>query len=188
MYAMEKLIIISICSFLLFSGCNNIEKQNVAKTSNSKIDSIDQIHLDKNDEVGLKMYTGFRCTPCNIDAVAKFENNFNNLNEKLITEFLCTFDSLCKMNIEYSEYSNEMLFRFLNKYPDLYLTNIVNEHLLKNQAYIFQVLSEPVSDEFDVDSLIDKIANCQVEGYDEVKMKTIKAVGGIPVVTNNIQE
>lgn len=177
MNTMEKLIIIVICLFSIFSGCENIEKQNGAKTSNSKIDSIGQVHLDKNDEVGLKIHTDFKCTPCNINAVVKFENNFNNLNEELITEFLCTFDSLCKMNVEYSEYSNEMLFRFLDKYPDQYLVNMMNRHLLKTQAYIFQVLSEPINDEFNIDTLINRITNCQAEGYDEIKMKTIKALG-----------
>ena len=53
----------------------------------------------------------------------------------------------------------------------------MNRHLLKTQAYIFQVLSEPVNDEYDVDTLINRITNCQVEGFDEIKMKTIKALG-----------
>jgi hypothetical protein len=59
------------------------------------------------------------CTKCDIDKVKTVEENMKNLNYQIIEDFLCTFDVSCKTNEEYSEWSNELIFKVVENYSAL---------------------------------------------------------------------
>ena len=59
--------------------------------------------------------------------------------------FLYTFSKDCSKNIEYSEYSNEMLFKVFEKYPEQ-LINCMSKEKDLDIDYILLELSTPLLD------------------------------------------
>ncbi len=59
------------------------------------------------------------CEKCKIGLVADVEKNIDNLTEKKLLGFLSTFDESCVDNVEFSEYSNTVLFLSLLRQPEL---------------------------------------------------------------------
>jgi len=95
---------------------------------------------------------------CNIEAVKLLDENMNNPTEQEITFFLLTFNKLCKNNIEYSEYSNEILFRVINKYP-VKVIKLINKNLKIDKKLLLFELSEPINEEIDCKILKQKMLN-----------------------------
>jgi hypothetical protein len=54
---------------------------------------------------------------CNIDYVSKISRELDDPDEKTILEFLLTFDERCQDNVEFSEFSAEVLIDLLTNYP-----------------------------------------------------------------------
>jgi hypothetical protein len=71
--------------------------------------------------------------------------NIENLNSKLISDFVCTFDSTCVNNAEFSEWSNELLFKVVIK--DI---NLLNKSLRElGYDYVLLIANElenPIND------------------------------------------
>lgn len=63
------------------------------------------------------------CEKCNTEKLLDFSENIENLNYEIVKSFICTFDSTCSTNIEFSEWSNELLFKLIEK--DINLMNKV---------------------------------------------------------------
>ena len=61
------------------------------------------------------------CDKCNIDKVKIVNEHLDSLTFQIVSDFLCTFDSSCIKNAEYSEWSNETLFKVLVKAPTIFL-------------------------------------------------------------------
>src|SRR5687768_7465593 len=59
---------------------------------------------------------------CDIAVLGQIDRNIENLKEKEIKDFLLTFDTSCNNNVEYSEFSNELLFKILDKHTLTILT------------------------------------------------------------------
>jgi hypothetical protein len=53
------------------------------------------------------------CVKCDIDVLKKVHVNLNGLTYEMVNSFLCTLDATCKNNVEFSQWSNELLFRVL---------------------------------------------------------------------------
>lgn len=67
---------------------------------------------------------------CNIEKVVVADQQSDNLSKKIILEFLKTFDISCERNVEYMEYSNEVLFLILNQDPAKVI-KVLNNNLRK---------------------------------------------------------
>lgn len=63
------------------------------------------------------------CEKCNTKKLLDFSESIENLNYEIVKSFICTFDSICNTNIEFSEWSNELLFKLVEK--DINLMNEV---------------------------------------------------------------
>ena len=63
---------------------------------------------------------------CDLTIVLETSNKINNLSEDLILRFLQTFGKECKNNVEFSEFSNEVLFKVIQGYPELFYKIIKN--------------------------------------------------------------
>jgi hypothetical protein len=90
--------------------------------------------------------TGFsqgECTKCDIDKLKTVEENMKNLNYQIIEDFLCTFDVSCKTNIEYSEWSNELIFKVLENYSAL-LIKVLEQSQKIDRILILKEIENPL--------------------------------------------
>jgi|GEM_PF-5448943 len=53
------------------------------------------------------------CEKCDRQKVLAVSQNMDSLNYQLVYDLLCTFDESCSRNAEYSEFSNEVLYKVL---------------------------------------------------------------------------
>lgn len=82
------------------------------------------------------------CEKCDGGVVIAVADNFHKLSLELLVRFLCTFGPECHTNIEYSQDSNEVLFRVLEKYPGAFIKAMESPSL--QHEYIYKILSEPL--------------------------------------------
>src|SRR5690606_30369658 len=85
-----------------------------------KIDSLTAVIRDETHQ-DLTTVDKFDSTKCDLNIVLEVSENQDNLDLKLVSRFLRTLNGECTNNVEFSEFSNEMLFVVLVKRPDLFL-------------------------------------------------------------------
>jgi len=90
--------------------------------------------------------------------------NFLSLSKKMgflthqeIMNFLLTFDDQCQSNVEYTEWSNELLFEMLNTQTELTVKTIANETKSIERVAVLKNLEEPLHDRFNLKSIIAKV-------------------------------
>jgi len=113
--------------------------------------------IDVNNNVKLlQIKENFGSKICNIKYLTELDKNLNNATNENIKNFLLTFDKSCSSNVEYSEYSNELLFKVLFHYPKKTIQIIDNNAEIKTNLIVNQ-LNSPVNDLINIDSLIVKL-------------------------------
>jgi len=128
---MIRFALVIIISVQTLSACSNT-KMSHEKNQNSKVISNSQNVSDS-------------CTRCDILTVKNTESHINELKYTNLHRFLYTFSKDCSKNIEYSEYSNEMLFKVFEKYPEQ-LINCMSKEKDLDIDYILLELSTPLLD------------------------------------------
>ena len=113
------------------------------------------------------------CKKCDIEKLLDLSENINNLDFEIVKGFICTFDSTCINNIEFSEWSNELLFKLIEK--DINLLNKVLRDLGFNYVKLIgKELETPIID-FDLNKLYILINNSKGPNYIiETEKKAIK--------------
>lgn len=99
---------------------------------------------------------------CDGSVLSLVSGKIGKLNQKEITDFLMTFGEECRNNVEYTEWSNELLFDVLDKQTELALTTIQKEKTKIDLEEILDVISSPLLDE-DIDKLIEKVNMTKVD-------------------------
>lgn len=102
----------------------------------------------------------------------------DSLNKEEFLCFIGTFDPRCIANVEYSEYSNEVLFRVLLKHPEYLIHYVADKKHEKGTEYILARLSAPVSDAVPSEQYIEAVS--EAEGSQEGKGPIIQALKAIP--------
>lgn len=97
------------------------------------------------------------CEKCDIGKLIDLSENLENLNYETVMNFICTFDSTCTSNIEFSEWSNELLFKLIENDINL-LNKVLHELGFKYAKLIGQELETPVV-EFDLKKIYNLIKN-----------------------------
>ena len=97
------------------------------------------------------------CDKCDTDKLIELSENLDNLNYETVKNFICTFDLTCKNNIEFSEWSNELLFKLIEHDVNL-LNRALNELGFEYVKLIGRELETPVS-EFDLKKIYVLIQN-----------------------------
>lgn len=88
-----------------------------------------------------------QCPSCDINAVVNANAHIATLTEADFNCFINTLDPSCKSNVEYSEFSNEVLFKIVARHP-MYLVRYVQEDAQPERtAYVLSQLSAPSSDD-----------------------------------------
>ncbi len=98
------------------------------------------------------------CTKCDIQIVINTNKRLQELTRENIHCFLLGFDKSCSNNVEYSEFSNEVLFKVVYNYPNEFINALSN--MLIDQTYILEELSNPVLD-FEWNKIITVIKNTE---------------------------
>ena len=88
------------------------------------------------------------CDKCDINKVKIVNAHIDSLTFQAVSEFLCTFDASCINNVEYSEWSNETLFKVLNKAPAIFFQVIAKGQVDKN--LLLKEVESPIHDLIDL--------------------------------------
>lgn len=102
----------------------------------------------------LKDKRDINCQKCDIKKVKTASEYFEDISFKIVHEFLCTFDKSCSNNIEYSEWSNELLFNVLERFPTLLFEVIATEQV--NNDIILNEIKNPMLD-INLQNIYDKV-------------------------------
>jgi len=102
----------------------------------------------------LHKYTDNACQKCDIEKLKIVSQHLNGLTFKIVSDFVCTFDTSCKNNVEYSEWSNELLFKVLDKSPTLLFEVIMARQV--NNDIILNEIKNPSLD-INLQNLYDKV-------------------------------
>ena len=99
---------------------------------------------------------------CNLNVLIAVDEGMDSINNDLASEFFKTFDDSCKNKVEYSEWSNELLFQLLEKYPEKFLEvlSFKERYDLNN---IFQNLESPIHDGINLERIYSRVKNTNIE-------------------------
>lgn len=118
------------------------------------------------------MYETSDCVLCNIKEVVKTEKKINNIKEVQIRKFLCTIKKECQTNIEFSEYSNKVLFALLDKHMNE-VVKVLSDNKSMDMEYILFQVSNPLLD-YNIKDLLLKVEKSG--GKAEIKIQLINAL------------
>ena len=94
---------------------------------------------------------------CRTEPLLEVHQNLENLSEKMVYDFLSTFSMICEANVEFGEWSNELLFKALSSNPELVL-NVLSKNLNQlDTVSIFAELESPLHDLIPIDSIASQI-------------------------------
>ena len=112
------------------------------------------------------------CVKCDLDKVKIVNEHIDSLTFKMVSDFLCTFDDSCINNVEYSEWSNETLFKVINKAPTLFF-KVIEKGQVDNNLLLKEIES-PINDLIDLQGTYDKLNSTTVSP--DIKSKYLNAV------------
>ena len=96
-----------------------------------------------------------QCSPCDIKYLAIAEKIFNKSN---IKNALCSISHECINNVEFMEYSNDLIFLFIEKEAEITITEI-SKLKKKRQDFILQILTNPINDEINLKLVRERLQN-----------------------------
>lgn len=98
----------------------------------------------------------------------------DNLSEDLVLRFLQTFGKECKNNAEFSEFSNDILFKVIQQNAEMFCNTLESNEKQIELNEIIENLKNPINDSIDLELSINNIANTKVKP--ETKSKLIIAI------------
>ncbi len=101
----------------------------------------------------------FHCEKCDMEKVRKVNENLENLTPEIVGEFLCTFDTICHVNVEFSQWSNRTLFKVLKSSPETFFQGL--EHFGVDKETIIREIEEP-TEEVDLQAIYTAIKQTSV--------------------------
>jgi len=96
-----------------------------------------------------------QCKKCDVEQLVSIHENIDSIDCSQIISFLCTFDKSCENNVEFSEWSNELLFKVIHNYTQVYF-DIITSEKISNQEAIFKEFDSPLLEE-NFQAIYDKI-------------------------------
>jgi hypothetical protein len=109
---------------------------------------------------GIDNYDSTKCTN---EPLLVIHQNLDSLTNEMIFDFLNTFSVICEANVEFSQWSNELLFKVLSTNPELTL-KVLSDNINKlDTTSIFEELESPLHDLIPVDSIKTKIEQLPIE-------------------------
>lgn len=121
-----------------------------------------------------------RCAACSIEVVINTNAHLDSLTQAEFSCFIATFDPSCGVNAEYSEFSNEVLFKVLLSHPGYLVRYVEDDSEPMKTQYVLSQLSAPVTDEFCPQECIRSITNAS--GAVGAKDRILQALRNIPPI------
>lgn len=100
---------------------------------------------------------------CDGAVIQYAEARAGRLTKSDMKNFLSTFGKECDNNVEFSEFSNEVLFLVLSKQTKLTLKTIEKEEKQLDLEAILGDLREPISDMIHVENILPKAKKIKIE-------------------------
>lgn len=94
---------------------------------------------------------------CDIPLVGATHERAGQLTAPEVSDFLMTFGPECRQNVEYTEFSNEVLFLVLDKQMDLTLEMLEGDQQQLDLEEILYNLSAPLTDAVSMSSLLQRV-------------------------------
>lgn len=111
---------------------------------------------------------------CNYNCWTDMKDSINGLTVQQIFRFLTTISVDCRNNAEFSEYSNERLFKIMELNPDNFLKAIDIHNTEVEFSEIIEQIKSPINDGIDLKEIFTKIQKSKVDsGF---KVKILKAI------------
>ncbi len=144
-----------------------------------KLDKLFTSNLEKldNEVDWVKSYCGWgkievknKLKKCDIDIVLSVSNNINEIDTLDVDNLFRTIDKTCINNAEFSEVSNEVLFKVIYRHPELFIYEL---HRLKDEIdleYIIDEFESPINDSIKIDDIIKKIELLETENSTSDKL------------------
>jgi len=148
-----KLYIAITVIFLVMSSCfqskNNKELTEAQKEQRSAIDAaLDKYYQDEE-------YDKHRCS---IDILKSISKRKNSLQQSDIELFLATFHLRCINNIEYQEWSNELLYFVMENYPSE-TVQLIRRNKGIHFDIILKTIERPVDKDIDIVKTTNSVKN-----------------------------
>jgi hypothetical protein len=102
-------------------------------------------------------------TPCNINAILYSHQNIDSMSTEALDVFLSVFSEECDDNVEFSEFSQEMIFQVFGKYP-----SEITYLITKNDYNINALISELEA------PLLDPLVAPIIMDFKSIKVKNAK--------------
>ena len=99
---------------------------------------------------------------CDTAILVQTSEKIGKLSQEEIIAFLSTFGEDCKNNIEFSEWSNELLFTIMNTQTNLTLTTIEKFENKIELDVILEDLNSPLSD-IEIKKLISQVNEVNIK-------------------------
>jgi hypothetical protein len=99
---------------------------------------------------------------CDGTILLRTSERIGKLKQDEIRDFLLTFGPECKNNVEYSEWSNELLFSLLDNQTELTLKTIEKEEKNIEMNEILNDLNSPINDLIDIKEILVKVDNVKM--------------------------
>jgi len=99
---------------------------------------------------------------CDGTILLSTSRNVGQLSQNEIVDFLLTFGSECRDNVEFSEWSNELLFDILDKQTEVTIKILEREESKIDIDAILDELASPVNDGINVTKLIPKVEKVKI--------------------------
>lgn len=111
---------------------------------------------------------------CNISIIQEMYQNRDKISGELMLRFLKAFGKDCRNNVEFSEFSNETLYKVIQKHPVVFSKTLEdNLNKIDFDEIIFN-LENPLHDLIDINLTINKIADTEIDK--SIKNKLIIAI------------
>lgn len=123
------------CSFPSEKGANI-----KAETKDDSIDVLTTVVVDK----------------CDIERVVNLSKKLDNPDTDDVLNFLLTISKDCRNNVEYMQFSNEVLFGILSKQPETIIQLVESNDKIEKEEFILY-LSNPINDGIDVLEVIESL-------------------------------
>lgn len=83
-----------------------------------------------------------KCVTCSISILSATQQNLEKLKKQEIDDFICTIDERCRPNVEFSEFSSELLYDILLRSPKLFLRSLGQAESEKREFILRRLASQ----------------------------------------------
>lgn len=147
---MDHFIKILVLTFIY--GCTNSQSANNVKQKEDgweKEVSVATKDVFQSDSSNVELW-------CSSKILGQTAESIEKLRPIHVADFLATFHKNCKNNVEYSQYSNELLFEIANRNPNM-LLEVLTKNSSLDKELIVNEFKSPTHDGINLEETINRI-------------------------------